>query len=252
MGLQTASPHRGEPLDQSSRRQTMPWSWPRPKRDDRLAALPATCDERLRLPNVPALRPPQPHGTQGHHRRTAGGASLNKEAPTRTTGWTGSVDATRRYRHPPGGMTPHHVVLPVRGLLLLAIPRPGVMAVACPEDVGKASRPEPVSPRWGDPPGGQGQGPLGASHPFPAPCRLPTGEPANAQRRFLGLVTPLLGPTPSRQRANHRMDGADHPAQVWATPHLMASPTVPTPGASPALANTIPDPVVHGACPPRA
>jgi hypothetical protein len=72
MGLQTESQQIGEHLDQSSRIQTMPWSLPRPKMEDRFADLPATCDERLLLPHVPALRPPQPHWTQGHQRITAG------------------------------------------------------------------------------------------------------------------------------------------------------------------------------------
>jgi hypothetical protein len=44
-------------------------------------------------------------------------------------------------------MTQQHVFLPVRGILLFAITRQGVMALACTDDVGKASMQEPFSQR---------------------------------------------------------------------------------------------------------
>jgi len=74
---------------------------------DRFEHLPETFDEMMLLPNVPDFRTPHRDLTKIHQIITAGGAFLEKEARDCTKRWTVSLDSTRRYINPPGGMMQH-------------------------------------------------------------------------------------------------------------------------------------------------
>lgn len=240
MGLQAYRQHRGEHCDQPCRVETMPLPWHRPTREDRFASLPDTCDAMLLLPQVPDLRPPHHHLTTVHHRRTAGGALLEKAEPHRTTGWTGSLASTSRPRNPPGGMMPHQVCLPGRGVRLFPMPCPGVMAFACPDALGTTAMMEPCSPRWCHKPGVHGQGNLRESKTLTGTCSWPTGEPAHEPRCLVGGVTTWLGTTEPRQRHSPVVDRSYHTESILSADPIMASPALPAPGASSECAETIP------------